>query len=44
MYKITANGNVIAVFDNVLEAIAYCECFDWVRLEPNGTFSPLEVK
>lgn len=43
MYKIYADSEIIACFDTVLEAIAYCECFDYVKLNPNGTFTPLRI-
>ena len=45
MYKITTETEgVIAVFDTVLEALAYCQAFDWVRMNPNGTFSPMRIE
>lgn len=44
MYKvISENEGIIAVFDTVLEALAYCQTFDWVRMNPNGTFSPMRI-
>lgn len=45
MYKIvTETEGIIARFPTLLEAMAYCENFDYVRLNPNGTFSPMRIE
>lgn len=44
MYKVwTETEGIIARFPTYIEALAYCECFDYVRLNPNGTWSPLRI-
>lgn len=45
MYKIiTDDEGIIAKFPTLIEAMAYCETFDYVRLNPNGTFSPMRIE
>lgn len=45
MYKIvTETEGIIARFPTLLEAMAYCENFDYVRLNPNGTFSTMRIE
>lgn len=42
-YRVETEKETIAYFQTYIEALAYCECFDFVRLEPNGNFSPLRI-
>lgn len=45
MYKIkTKTEGEIATFPTYIEALAYCECFDYVRMNPDGTFSPMHIE
>ena len=44
MYNVTANNKVIATFDTVLEALAYCVKHHWLIFNGNGGFSPLEIQ
>lgn len=45
MYKIiTETEGEIATFPTYIEALAYCECFDYVRMNPNGTFSTMRIE
>ena len=45
MYKIkTETEGVIAIFNTYIEALAYCECFDYVRMNPDGSFSTMRIE
>lgn len=45
MYKIvTETEGIIARFPTLLEALAYCDTFNKVRLNPDGTFSPMRIE
>ena len=43
-YKVVTATETVAYFPTYLEALAYCECFSYVRMEPNGAFSPLRIE
>lgn len=45
MFRIkTEQEGVIAIFQTYIEALAYCECFDYVRMNPDGSFSPMHIE
>lgn len=43
-FRVITEKEIVAYFSTYIEALAYCECFSYVRLEPNGAFSPLRIE